>query len=340
VTDSLDEFADAQRWHSLRRENDRLKARLKAADDQLAAALQRLDVLEGIDRLNPRPPKWTTPKRPRSGEVAVVAMLSDTHWDVIVRPEDVGGINAYDRDIATTRTKSWAQQLAALPQVGPTADVAGLVLLWAGDMMNGPIDAAHLVDAADTTLGTLLYWSEQAAAAITLLADAYGRVHIPVVVGNHGRQTMKVRTSLRARDNLDWHLAHLVRRQLAGDDRVTWQIDEATDAEFELFNDRHVVTHGDQAKGGGGIGGIWPPLMRLAARKQQRQASLGRPFSGLWMGHWHQATWGDAFVVNGSLIGHDGWAATNNFPVRPPEQVAAIVTPSGIEWRTTIRPEG
>lgn len=336
----LDEFAEEQRSHSLRRDNDRLKAELKAANDRLLEALTRLDVLEGVDRLNPEPPKWTMPKRTKSDSAIVVAMLSDTHWDIIVRPEDVAGVNEYNRSIATTRTKTWAHKLAALPDTGPRADVGGLVLLWAGDMMNGPIDQAHMVDSEDTTLGTLLYWSEQAAAAITLLADAYGKVHVPVVVGNHGRQTLKVRTHLKARDNLDWHLAHLVRRLLADDKRVTWQIDEASDAEFMVFDHRHVVTHGDQARGGGGIGGIWPPLMRLTARKQQRQASLGRPFDTLWMGHWHQATWGagDAFAINGSLIGTDGYSMSNNFPLNPPEQIAGFVTPGGIEWRTSITP--
>lgn len=340
MTDSLDEFAEAQRLHSLRRENDRLKLRIKAAEEQLAATLQRLDVLEGVDRLDPRPPKWTTPKRPRSSSAVVVAMLSDTHWDEIVRPEDVAGVNAYDRDIATARTKAWALQLAQLPIIGPSADLEGLVLMLAGDLSCGLIDGLHLVDSADTTLGTLLYWSEQAAAAIKLLADAYGKVHVPVVVGNHGRMTAKPRTNLKARDNTDWHLAHLIRRQLAGDDRVTWQIDEASDAEFELYDQRHLVTHGDQFRGGSGVGGIIPPISRGVYRKQQRQSMLGRSFNHAWLGHFHQELWGPGWTVNGSLKGYDGYAAANNWPAEPPAQVAAYVTPAGIEWRTAIKPEG
>lgn len=338
IRDEASGLEHEARFQSLRRDNDRLKAELKRRDDQLAEALVRLDVLEGVDRLDPSPPKWTIPKRRKSDATIVVAMLSDTHWDIVVRPEDVAGANEYGRTIATARTKAWAQRLALLPETGPAADVGGLILLWAGDMMNGPIDAAHMVAAEDTTLGTLLYWSEQAAAAISLLADAYGRVHIPVVVGNHGRLTLKVRADLKARDNLDWHLAHLVRRQLVDDKRITWQIDEAADAEFMVFDQRHVVTHGDQARGGGGIGGIWPPLMRLTARKQQRQAGLGRPFDTLWMGHWHTATFGagDQFVVNGSLIGPTPYSVNLNLSLDPPEQVAAFVTPGGIEWRTTI----
>lgn len=327
--------------HSLRRENDRLKEQVKELSSGLDEAINRLSVLEGVSGLDPLPPKWTVPKRIKSSDAIAVAMLSDTHWDIVVRPEDIAGVNEYNRTIATERTKQWAHKLAELPRTGPTANIKGLILLWAGDMMNGPIDAAHMVGSEDTTLGTLLYWSEQAAAAITLLADAYGTVHVPVVVGNHGRQTLKVRTNLKARDNLDWVLAHMVRRLTAEDKRITWQIDEAPDAEFRVFDNMHVVTHGDQARGGGGIGGIWPPLMRLVARKQQRQVGLGRPFQTLWMGHWHTATWGagDQFVVNGSLIGPDGYSMGLNLSPDAPEQVAALVTGRGIEWRTTIQPQ-
>ena len=339
MPDDLSDFEEAQRFHSLRRDMDRLKAVNKGLRDQLEEAYGRLAVLEGVDRLNPRPPKWTVPKKPGSSSAVVVAMLSDTHWDIVVRPEDVAGVNAYDRTIATTRTKTWATRLAQLPQTGPAADVEGLILLWGGDMMNGPIDAAHMVSAEDTTLGTLLYWSEQAAAAIKLLADAYGNVHVPVVVGNHGRQTLKKRTHLKARDNLDWHLAHLVRRQLVDDTRITWQIDEAPDAKFDVYQHRHVLTHGDQTTGGGGIGGVFPPIMRMVARKSQREASLGDPFTHLWLGHFHQAIGGPNWTANGSLIGYDGYAADHNFPAEPPQQVAAFVTPAGIEWRTAITPE-
>jgi hypothetical protein len=335
--DSLDDFEGTQREHSLRRENDRLKATLKQRDDALAEALGRLAVLEGIDELHPDPPKWLRPRKPSPRDAFVVAMLSDCHWDEVVRAEDVAGVNAYDRAIATDRTRAWADSLALLPETGPEANVKGLVLLLGGDLTCGLIDSLHLVDSEDTTLATLLYWSEQAAASIRLLADAYERVHVPVVVGNHGRMTAKKRTHLAARDNTDFHLAHLIRRLLADDRRVTWQIDEAPDAEFPVFDQRHVLTHGDSARGGSGIGGVFPPIMRMVARKQQRQAALGRPFDHLWLGHFHQVIYGPSWSCNGSMKGYDGYASSNNFPAEPPAQIASIVTAEGISWRTAIR---
>ena len=50
-----DALAEAQKLHGLRRANDRLSAQLKQRDAELAEALGRLAVLEGIDQLNPEP---------------------------------------------------------------------------------------------------------------------------------------------------------------------------------------------------------------------------------------------------------------------------------------------
>jgi hypothetical protein len=57
----------------------------------------------------------------------------------------------------------------------------------------------------------------------------------------------------------------------------------------------------------------------------------------MWMGHWHQATFGPSFTINGSLIGYDSFAADMRFAVAPPEQVVAYATQAGIEWRSRIR---
>ena len=332
-----DALAEAQKLHGLRRANDRLSAQLKQRDAELAEALGRLAILEGIDQLNPEPPRWLQPARTRPADTIVVAMLSDCHWDEIVRKQDVI-VNEYNREIATSRTRSWAEQVAALPDTGPKANIKGAVVCIGGDLTCGLIDTMHLVDSADTTLGSLLYWSEQAAAALRLIADSYGRVHVPIVIGNHGRMTAKKRTHLAAKDSTDHHLGHLIRRLLADDKRFTWQIDEAPDAEFPVFSQRHVLTHGDSTGGGGGgIGGIFPPIMRMVARKQQRQAALGRPFDHLWLGHFHQVIYGPGWTCNGSIKGYDGYAASHNFPAEQPAQVAAFVDRDGIAWRTAIR---
>jgi hypothetical protein len=98
-----------------------------------------------------------------------------------------------------------------------------------------------------------------------------------------------------------------------------------------------MVTHGDQASGGQGIGGIWPPLMRLDARKRQRQEAVNQGYDLLVMGHWHTLTYGPSFIVNGAMKGYDEYAFTQNFGFEEPSQAAWLMTPEhGKTWTAPI----
>jgi hypothetical protein len=284
-----------------------------------------LDFHDAISAADPDPPRWLTPKKPKSGHRATaVSELSDTHFDEVVNPDETGGLNAYDRDIATLRLKRWAEGFVKVSRdylSGVTYD--GAVVMLGGDIFTGLLhDLAETNE--DTLFGSLLYWSEQLAAALDMIADEFGRLHVPAVVGNHGRLTHKPRTKQRARDNADWLLAHMLRRQMASE-RVTFDVPDSTDAWVQVYDTTHLLTHGDQATGGGGIGGIWPPVMRLAARKRQR---YGRDFI-IAMGHWHQLIMAPAqgLIVNGSMKGYDEFASVCNFSPERPQQAAWLTTP-------------
>ena len=323
-----DETDDLERkLAGVRQDRDRWKRRHDRLAADLADLEHRADLVSSLAARKLRPPKWMAPKRPKRHSAILTAVLSDLHLDEVVNPAEIGWANAYDRQIAEARLEAWASNLVeqATTYVG-NVDLTGVVVMLGGDMLSG-----NLHDLAETNEdhlpGTLVHWAERLAAALTCVADGIGvPVHVPVVVGNHGRLTLKPRTKGRARDNCDWLLAHMVATHLAADDRFTWQIDDDPDAWVEVHDTTYLLTHGDQAKGGGGIGGIWPPIMRLAARKRQR---YGRDFC-LVMGHWHQLIMapGQGLIVNGSLKGLDQFAATVlNAPAERPQQAAWLTTP-------------
>jgi hypothetical protein len=121
------------------------------------------------------------------------------------------------------------------------------------------------------------------------------------------------------------------------DGRVTFDIPDAPDALVKSYGQTVLVTHGDQTSGGAGIGGIWPPIMRLDARKSQRQAAVDQPYDLMVMGHWHQLVFGPKFIVNGSLKGYDEYAYTSNFGFEVPQQALWLMTPeNGITWRAPV----
>lgn len=312
----------------IRRERDAAVNEASRLRDQLEAVERALTFVNQVEDATITPPRWMMPAKPKASAATLLLMLSDTHFDEVVQPSEVEGLNAYNRDIATLRLERWTQNVVKMARhylSGVSYD--GVVLMLGGDIFSGDIHEELSDTNADTAMGSLLFWSEQLGAAISLLSEEFGKVHVVSVVGNHGRTTRKPRAKLRARTNFDWLLAKILERHFQKDERITFQIPEGADCFFRVYTYGHLLTHGDQVSGGGGIGGIYPPIMRLRARKAQRYLATGQNFSTLWMGHWHQYLPSPFLVVNGSLKGVDEYAFINNFGYEPPQQALAICTP-------------
>lgn len=336
------------------RANDRLVAQLrrqvseaKADRDEYELRVERaereLSLMLRLDRDGRQSaPEWTrrTPK-PGKHHGTPWLLLSDLHLDENINPAEIGGVNAYNRRIAEMRLRATFEQAVKVCRnywTGITYD--GIVAPLAGDLFSGDIHEELTETNEDTMLGSILHWSDQLAAGISLLADEFGRVHVPVVVGNHSRRTRKPRAKFRARDNFDWFTGHLLARTFAKDKRVTFQVGDAADALVDSYGSRVCITHGDQARGGGGIGGIYSPIMRLDARKRQRAQAISQPYDLLVMGHWHSLIFGPAWIVNGSLKGYDEYAAVENFGYEPPQQALWLMTPEhGKTWTAPILPQ-
>lgn len=308
----------------------------RAVDAQNATLLERiaelektLDFVEAADGLNLAPPKWMLePASDRKKHATLALLLSDTHFDEVVEPSEINGLNAYNRRIAEQRLRAWAENAVKIARhymSGLSFD--GVVLMLGGDIFSGDIHEELKETNEDTVLGSLLHWSEQIAAAIDLVSSEFGKVHVPCVMGNHGRLSRKPRMKLRARTNLDWLLGKMLERHFAKNKNVTFNISDNADVLVPVYKWNHLLSHGDQVSGGGGIGGIWPPIMRMKARKAQRAMDVGTPFQTMWIGHWHQYISTPGMIVNGSLKGLDEYAWINNFGYEVPQQALAVVTP-------------
>jgi hypothetical protein len=311
-----------------RRQRDSAVHEAVRLTEALEAAQRALTVVESAEGARLQPPTWLSPAKPKRQAATLMVMLSDTHFDEVVLPDEVDGLNAYNRDIAVLRLQRWAQNVVKVARHYLAGmDYDGIVVLLGGDIFSGDIHEELAQTNEDTMLGSLLFWSEQLAAALDLLGTEFKKVHVAAVMGNHGRMTRKPRMKLRARTNFDWLLAKMIERHFVADKRFTFQVPESADVLVQVYGHGMLMTHGDQVTGGGGIGGIYPPIMRLRARKQQRHMAIGSEFSTLWMGHWHQYLSTPSLIVNGSLKGYDEYAFINNFSFEVPQQALAVVVP-------------
>lgn len=327
-------------------ESDRLRAKIEAQAVEIGSLKRTVaslrtdaDTYEKVTEASKRalsPPTWLKPKKRNAAHVGTVCtVLSDCHFDEVVNPSEIDGRNAYDRDIATQRLERFFTNTVKVSRdYLQGVDFDGAVLFLGGDLVSGTIHEEITQSNEAYAPETALHWADPLAAGIALLADEFGKVHVPCVSGNHGRLTRKPRSKGRTRDNWDWLIAQLLAKHFASDERVTFQIPDATDALVQVYDTTFLLTHGDQVGGGGGIGGIWPPIMRMVAKKRTRW-----DFDTLVCGHWHQLIQApeQGLIVNGSLKGFDEYAAVSAFAPERAQQALWVTTPEhGVTFQAPI----
>src|SRR5688500_7447184 len=196
-----------------------------------------------------RPPKWTVRARAKRADVGLaVAQITDWHLDEVVRPEEVLGLNAYNRDIARMRVHRWMEKVVTLPREYVTGlNFEGLVLPATGDLFTGDIHAELKETNDDRLLASVLYWMEPVIGVLEQLEKEYPSVYVPAVVGNHGRLSVKPVFKNRVKDNVEWLFWSLVRDRLADrGSKVRVDVSQAMDLNVPLYGRNHLLTHGDQ----------------------------------------------------------------------------------------------
>jgi len=305
---------------------------LKAEVDRLRAQLEEQAKLASmfsfIKEATVKVPAWTIKHRTGSKSAIATAFLSDVHLDEVVDPREVNYVNAYDRAIAEKRLANFfhhAIEIASDYLQG--LNYEGVVLPLGGDIFSGIIHEELVETNASTIFESLLYWAEPMCAGILLLRDAFGRVFLPCVVGNHGRRQRKPHAKHRAQDNFDWFFYHLLRKLLAKEKGIEFAISESADQPYRVFDTRFLLTHGDQFRGGSGISGMLAPLLLGDARKRQREAAVKRNYDYMVMGHWHQLAFVKGLIINGSVKGYDEYAFVSNFGFEHPRQAFWVTDP-------------
>jgi hypothetical protein len=321
---------------------DRLEERiilLSAERDRAKAAQKRLVVEKGqaearlaealtIEQSTKTPPRWTIARSRRKRHGTPTIFLSDTHWSEVVNPAEVGMYNAYNTEIATQRMQRLLDNsVKVTDMIDLTYD--GVVVPHGGDHFSGLIhrELDRTNDMTDEE--AIIYWTEQDVAFLTALADHFGKVLVPCVVGNHGRSAMDRRMpgKQRAKTNKDWLLYKNVAMFLAKDSRFTFNISESMDVLYNVYDTTYLGYHGNDFSGGSGISGIFTPVMLGMHRTESQYRAFGQTFNYMHIGHFHQHIEAKGLIVNGSLKGYDEFAYSKRYHPERPSQAMWITTP-------------
>lgn len=340
----LEEYAD-KRAQARFAENQEIARKLRAVTAELGeitadrnrlatenTSLQR--VFDAAVSLTPRP-DWLRPRKANAKgkrRVTLTAFLSDLHAGEVVRTEEMGGFNAYNLRIADLRLRAFFEHTVELARdwfAGFEYD--GIVLPLGGDLVSGAIhDELRETDEL-SVFDSTLWVAERLLAGLPLWVEAFGRVHVVSVPGNHGRDQRIPRYKGRSAHNADTHIARMLAMSWRGDG-VTFDIPERMDADFSVYSTRFSAVHGEEYQknnpGTAEIGSLGP-VKRGTLRASRAKQAEGRPFDVNLVGHFHQLVYApdQGFVMNGSVKGYDEYARGLSLKPEPPKQALFVVDP-------------
>lgn len=327
---------------TLRRQVEELSAEAKE--------LRSLLAFYGSARKEPiRIPSWQVTPRKAAGAGLVVAQATDWHLDEMVKPDEIFQLNAFNRAIAHIRIRRWAEKVVTLPREYVNGvRVEGLIIPATGDLFTGEIHAELKNTNESPLLASVLYWQEPVMAALDLLEREYaGKVVVHAVVGNHGRLSDKPIFKGRVYDNVEWLFWSVIRDRLADrKSKVVVNVSTSMDLNVSIYGRNHLLTHGDQFKGGTGISGAYSPLSLGSHRKNRRQMRAGMPMETMVIGHMHQLINIPGVIMGGTLKGYDEYAFGLNLDPDPngaaqamwistPERAQTIWMPVYVQDRAT-----
>lgn len=320
---------------SLRRDRDaqtRLNGRLEAEITELRGKLGIRDAVQGMVV---RPPKWQVHQPRRKGKHHAMAWLhfSDWHFDEVVQPELMNGLNAYNRAIGEQRLRSWAENVVQVAEIqGASFIWDGAVLSVNGDVFSGWIHGLKETNDGQGLFRDVRHWANRLVAATQLLLTVFPNIAIYVTVGNHGRLSEKWDSKRAVSENVEYLLGLTLQDWFAQDARVAVTVAESVDLLFPIYDLKILQTHGNTGagKGGNGIAGFWPRLNRMRLTKQTLYRHQGG-FDVMGCGHFHQykptAVGYGGFVVNGSGKGFDDYARDSGFEAEEAIQAMVQIAP-------------
>jgi predicted phosphodiesterase len=312
----------------------RLKAEVRALAREADTAERIREQIFGLAAHTPDPPTWLQSEHVAGAPGVPMTIWSDWHWGEKVFRNQVGGVNEFNSIIAAERAKLLVTETVKLLKTYTVNPVyPGVVVCLGGDMITGDIHPELEATNDATVQQSIVGVTDALLAGLRQMGDAFGRVFVSCVPGNHGRDTLKPRMKNRVHTSHEWLVYQMLERFLKDDPRIQFQIPDETDAYFSVYGHRFLLTHGDTlgVKGGDGIIGALGPIARGTMKVGRSEAQIGRDFDTLVIGHWHTyIPRGEAVhvIVNGALKGYDEYARLAlRVPYSRPSQALWFVHP-------------
>ena len=166
-----------------------LQQQLRAAQGGESLAAWAKSIVHGADeQARQRKPATWLQEHQRTPSAAGIPtlLLSDLHWGETILGSEIEEANEYNLEVARERLQRVIHKTRSLLRDHVVGNYPGIVVCLGGDMISGSIHDELLQTNDGTVMSQMLDLFEHMQTAIKLLADDFGKVHLPCVTGNHG----------------------------------------------------------------------------------------------------------------------------------------------------------
>ena len=315
------------RLHRAQETSREATGRLKEARRKITELEDELAEYRRALQSSVRPAEWTLRPSAYSREHIPYLFTSDFQIGETIRAEETDHAHGYD--IATFRKRyrrliETTVDLCHTHQSGWT--YPGIIYTRGGDTISGAIHDELSETDEVTPVEAIEIGFEEEAAGILKLAEAFGRVEVKCVPGNHDRDTKKPQSKKAWAHSYERLLTFMLEREFRHDDRITFQTSKSPDVYFSIYDTRILLTHGDKIGSRGGQGFIGPAatIMRGAQKVIMEQASLGRRVDEVHVGHFHTPLELGYALANGCVPGYSEYAKMLRLRPEAPSQWLAF----------------
>lgn len=262
------------------------------------------------------------PVKSLKSEATPVIVASDWHYEELVKPSTINGLNSFNLGIADQRIDRFFQNQLRLINISKRdVEIKTIVMALLGDFISGNIHDENLETAQLQPIDAILAVQRKIASGIKFILDNTDcKLVIPCSTGNHPRITQKVHIATETGNSLENLMYHNLAMYFDGNNRVQFVVGEGYHTYLKIYGQMLRFHHGHGMNYGGGVGGIYIPINKAIAQwNKALRADLDV------FGHWHQFRDGGNFICNGSLIGYNAYALRIKADYEEPKQAFFLI---------------
>ena len=278
------------------------------------------EVIELYQKIEqPRKALNITPYYTNGVDEATALMLhSDVHIEKRIDLEETNGINKYNPSIAAKRIMTNFVNATKILNKQQDVKIPHLVIAMLGDIIHGFIHEEYLSSNYMTPIEATIYAYDVYCKALPELEKLdVKEITFLCKVGNHSRTTKKVYASHELKHSYEYQLYTLLAKKFP---HYRWIIEDNYSSYLQIYGKVIRTHHGHGFSYAGGIGGIFPSMLRwIAKQNETKMADLDV------MGHWHTSIRINNALVNNAVCGADAYSIKRGFKAEPPTQQLLLV---------------